>query len=82
MPKFILDNGVTNLDLVTYAGQRFLFDPKLIEDEFINNEVLKNDYKFSTGQLRSTTPPTLRERYLLIESGEILSSESNNKFLI
>ncbi|MBC7382247.1 MAG: hypothetical protein H7296_04535 [Bacteroidia bacterium] len=82
MPKFIIDNEIKNLDLTTYAGQKFLYDQSLADDEFLNNEVLKNDYKFSTGQLRIANPPTERERYLLIESGEILASESNNKFLI
>lgn len=78
MPKFIMDNDIKDLNLITSAGQTFVFDNKLIDDEFISNEAVKNDYKYCTGKV----PPFNRLSYILTESGEILSSEENELFLI
>jgi hypothetical protein len=77
MPKFIIDNNIKDLNLITRAGQTFIFDNDFIDDEFISNEAATNDYKYCTGKV----PPFNRLSYILTESGEILSSETNELFL-
>lgn len=77
MPKFILDNNITDLNLATTAGQSFVYDSDFVEDEFLNFEVLKNDYKFCTGRpIFDTT--AVRGNYLLTEMPEILANEQEN----
>lgn len=81
MPKFILDNNITDLNLATTAGQVFKYDSDFISDEFLSGEVLKNDYKFCTG--RPIFDNTIvRGNYLLTETPEILSSEDANDFIL
>jgi hypothetical protein len=80
MPKFIEDNGILDLNLVTTANQTFVFDDELIYDEFLSNEAVSNNYKYCTGDLKVNSN-FARSSYLLIESGDILSTEANNKFL-
>ena len=81
MPKFIIDNNITDLNLMTTAGQVFKYDPSFISDEFLNNEILKNDYKFRTGTpIFDTT--AIRGNYLLTEASEILSTENKNDFIL
>ena len=80
MPKFILDNDIKDLNLITTAGQTFVFDTDFIVDEFISTEVSKNDYKYCTGNLR--TPPLSNKRFLLCEDGKILASEIENLFTL
>ena len=81
MPKFIIDNNIIDLNVATTAGQIFKYDPSFISDEFLNNEILKNDYKFRTG-----TPifdnTAKRGNYLMTEEPEILSSENSNDFIL
>lgn len=80
MPKFISDNGILDLNLVTTANQTFVYDNELIYDEFLSNEAIKNDYKYCTGELKVNSN-FARSSYLLVESSDILSTEANNKFL-
>lgn len=80
MPKFIIDNNIKDINLVTTAGQGFYFDTDYIDDDFMNDKVIKNNYKFCTGKFFVNTG--IRGNYLLIESGEILETETNNLFLI
>lgn len=91
MPKLISDNSIQDLNLVTFAGQSFLYDPEFIADEFLSNDTLKNNYNFCTGELKATIPPTKRSKYLLIDHlnspdevryETILTSEADNKFLV
>ena len=81
MPKFIFDNNITDLNLATTAGQVFKYDSDFIADEFLNNEVLANDFKFCTGKpIFDNT--IIRGNYLTTETPEILSTENTNDFIL
>jgi hypothetical protein len=80
IPQFILDNDIKDLDIVTTAGQEFIFETDLIQDEFLSRDVIVNDYKFNTGKLFVNT--AVQANFLLIESGEILQTDANEFFLI
>jgi hypothetical protein len=82
LPKLIQDNNITNLNAVTGIGDTFIYDTDFIFDEFQSRDVLKNDYKFCTGNVNIPNASFTNENYLLIESGAILSSEAGELFLI
>jgi len=79
-PKFILDNNITDLNLVTTANQSFVYDTDLVYDEFLSNEAAAANYRYCTGELKVNSN-SARTPYLLIESSDILSTEANNRFL-
>lgn len=89
LPQLIMDNNVQNINAVTTAGQVFLYDPELVTDEFLRDDAMRNNYKFCTGTLRETDPPTSREAYILIDKDPLLSgtrqtalsTEAGNKLL-
>lgn len=81
MPKFIIDNNITDLNLATTAGQIFNYDSDFISDEFLSGEVLKNDYKFCTGRPIFDNM-IIRGNYLTTETPEILSTENANDFIL
>lgn len=82
MPRLLVDNNVQSLNYVTGLNDTFVYDTDLIEDEFLSREVLKNNYRFCTGDLKKTNASFVSENYLLIESGEILQNEVSEDFTI
>ena len=82
LPKLIEDNGITNLNAVTGIGEEFIYDTEFIYDEFESNEVMRNQYKFVTGDVSMPNASFTSGDYLLIESGAILSSDAGELFLI
>ncbi len=80
IPRFIADNGITDLGMITTAGQQFIFNTDAVEDEILSLDVLRNGYNFNTGKFFISKRKA--ENYLLIENKEILKTESNNLFLI
>jgi len=79
LPKLIFDNNITDLNAVTFTGQKFIYDTDFIFNEIMSEEILRKDYKFSTGELKIFNRAILGD-YLLIENGEILKDEANNLF--
>jgi len=77
MSKFIRDNNIEHIDIITTAGQTFQYESDLIYDFFIFDEIVNNDYKFCTGKGLSQDATN----YLLIENTDILSTEGDNLFL-
>ncbi len=82
LSKLILDNNIQDLNRVTSIGDVFVYDTDFVADEFLQNDILKNNYKFVTGKLAVSSSPVIVENYLLIESSDILKSEAGNLFLI
>jgi hypothetical protein len=82
LPKFIEDNSIKDVNLVTFAGQSFIYDTDFIFDEFLSTETAKEGYVFSTGYLRETDPPRSRTLYLRTETGSILKAENNKNFTV
>lgn len=79
LPKLISDNNITDLNVLTYTGQTFKYDTDFVFNETMSDEILKKNYKFSTGELKVFNNQILGD-YLLIENSEILKDESNNLF--
>jgi hypothetical protein len=82
LPKFIKDNNVQNLDFVTGINEKYVYDTDFIYDEFLSNELIRNNYKFSTGDIKIPNSNVSNENYLLIESLAILQNEAGINFLI
>ena len=79
LPKLISDKNITDLNVLTYTGQTFKYDTDFVFNETMSDEILKKNYKFSTGELKVFNNQILGD-YLLIENSEILKDESNNLF--
>jgi len=79
LPKLIFDNNITDLNAITFTGQMFKYDTDFIFSETMADEIIRKDYKFSTGELKVFNRAILGD-YLLIESEEILKDEANNLF--
>lgn len=79
LPKLIEDNSIKDVNLTTIANQEFVYDDDYIYDEFQSNDVIKNNYKLCTGDLKIFNN-VVRGNYLLIENSEILKDEVNNLF--
>jgi hypothetical protein len=79
LPKFIVDNNITDLNAITTSGQVFKYDTDLIANERLSEEITRKSYQFKTGDLKIYSRGILGE-YLLIESAEILKDEANNLF--
>ena len=82
LPKFIEDNQIKSLDRVTGVGEVYLYDPEYVCDAFLYDDVLRNNYKFVTGDYSLPVSGFTSENYLLIETSEILSTEAGDLFLI
>lgn len=82
LPKFIMDNNIKSLNLVTGIDDVFVYDTDFVADEFLQRDILKNDYKFVTGNLYVPNASFTNENYLLIQSGAILQSDAGDLFLI
>jgi len=82
LPKLIIDNNIQNLNFVTGINDTFIYDTDFVVDEFLQNDIIKNDYKFVTGDLYIPNASFTNENYLLIESGAILQSDAGDLFLI
>ena len=82
MPKFLIDNNIEDLNFLTVVGQVFVYDTDFVADDFMAMEILKNNYVFCTGKLLVTNIPAVRSNFLLIENGDILSTENNTLFII
>jgi len=82
LPKFIMDNNIKSLNLVTGINDVFVYDTDFVADEFLQRDILKNDYKFVTGNLYIPNASFTNENYLLIQSGAILQSDAGDLFLI
>ena len=81
MPKLILDNGIKDLNLTTTAGEVFLYDTDFVSDEFLNNEVVKNDYKFCTGRPIFYDSEN-RFSFLITENNEYITTGVEQKIKI
>ena len=79
LPKLIFDNNITDLNAITYTGQKFIYDTDLVFNEIMSDEIIRKNYKFSTGELKIFSRAILGD-YLLIENSEILKDEANNLF--
>jgi len=82
LPKFIEDNNITNLNRVTGVGEVYIYDPMYIVDAFMYNDVVRNDYKFVTGDYSLPDSSFSSEEYLLIETSEIMASEVGELFTV
>jgi len=82
LPKFIEDNSIKDVNLITYAGQTFVYDSGFVFDEFLSTETAKEGYVFSTGYLRETDPPRFRVKYLRAENGSIIEAENKQNFIV
>lgn len=79
LPKLIFDNNITDLNAITYTGQKFIYDTDFVFNEIMSDEIIRKNYKFSTGELKIFSRAILGD-YLLIENSEILKDEANNLF--
>jgi hypothetical protein len=79
LPKFIVDNNITDLNAITTSGQVFKYDTDFIANEILSEEIARKSYQFKTGDLKIFSRGIVGE-YLLIESSEILKDEANNLF--
>ena len=77
MTKFIQDNNIQHIDLITSVGQSFIYDSDYIFDEFIFDEIIENNYIFCTGK----GIPQTDDNYLLTEEPQILADEGNDLFV-
>jgi len=82
LPKIIQDNNIQSLVFVSGVGSEIIYDTDFVDDEFIQREILRNNYKFVTGNLYVPNASFTNEKYLLIESEAILESEAGELFLI
>jgi hypothetical protein len=80
LPKLVIDNNITDLNLITTTGQNFVYDTDFITDERMSEEILKKNYKFRTSEAKKTNSVII-ENYLLIENSEILQNEVNEFFI-
>ena len=80
LPKFIIDNQITDVNILTVTGQVFKYDTELVSNERLSDEILRKNYRFQTSELKINRNVILGN-YLLIESAEILKDEANNLFL-
>jgi len=80
LPKLIFDNNITDLNAITYTGQKFIYDTDFVFNEIMSDEIIRKNYKFSTGELKIFSRAILGD-YLLIENSEILKDEANNLFI-
>ncbi len=79
MTKFIVDNNIQNLDLVSTVGQGFTYDTDFIYDGFVYNEIIEDGMIYCTGTLKQDTKT---ENNLLTELPDILASENDTLFLV
>lgn len=82
LPKLIMDNNIKSLNFVTGINDVFVYDTDFVVDEFLQRDILKNNYKFVTGDLHIPNASFTNENYLLIQSGAILQSDAGDLFLI
>lgn len=82
LPKLLQDNNITNLNYVSGIGEEIIYDTDFVADEFIQRDILRNNYKFVTGNLYVPNASFTNENYLLIESGAIMQSDAGDLFLI
>ena len=82
IPKFMKDNNITNVNMVTKTGDVFVYDTTLIVDEIMLDKINKGRLLFMTSDAPNNVIKADSTNYLLIESSEILSSEANINFLI
>jgi hypothetical protein len=80
LPKLVVDNNITDLNLRTITGQGFFYDTEFIANERMSEEIIKKNYKFKTSEAKKTNN-VVAENYLLIENGEILQNEVNEFFI-
>lgn len=80
LPKFIIDNQITDVNVLTVTGQVFKYDTELVSNENMSDEILRKNYRFQTSALKINKNVILGN-YLLIESEAILKDEANNLFL-
>ena len=75
--KFALDNAIYSFDYVASGNEQFVYNSELIAKEHISNEILVNNYNFTTGNLNIPNA-SFNDDYLLTENEEIISTEDNN----
>ena len=80
LPKLVIDNNITDLNLITTTGQNFVYDTDFVANERMSEEIMKKNYKFRTSEAKKTNSVVV-ENYLLIESSEILQNEVNEFFI-
>lgn len=80
LPKLLIDNNITDLNLVTVTGQNFVYDTDFISNEAMSEEITKKNYKFKTTEAKKTSS-IIAENYLLIENTEILQNEVGEFFI-
>jgi len=77
LPKFVEDNGITNLNIVAGGDEVYIYDTDFISNEFMSADVLRNKLKFSTGDYYIPNASFVNENYLLTGLGEIFSTGDN-----
>jgi hypothetical protein len=82
LPKLIQDNNIQSLNFVSGVGDVIIYDTDFVADEFIQRDILRNNYKFVTGDLHVPNASFTNENYLLIENGAIMQSDAGDLFLI
>ena len=80
LPKLVIDNNITDLNLITTTGQNFVYDTDFVANERMSEEIMKKNYKFRTSEAKKTNS-VVTENYLLIENSEILQNEVNEFFI-
>jgi DNA-binding winged helix-turn-helix (wHTH) protein len=80
LPKLLIDNNITDLNLVTVTGQGFFYDTEFSANERMSEEITKKNYKFKTTETKKTNT-VVAENYLLIENSEILQNEVGDFFI-
>lgn len=81
LPKFIKDNNITNLNMISKVGDIFIYETDLIINKIMIDRISRDRLLFTTSDINNTTFIG-NSNYLLIESYDNLLSESNIKFLI
>ena len=81
LPKFLKDNGITNMDAKAETGDVFVYDTDFVENDFLHDEILKNDYKFRTNDLPYVNANDNSRHFLLTENGLILRTETKKNIL-
>ena len=80
LPKLVIDNNITDLNLITTTGQTFVYNTDFVANERMSEEIMKKNYKFRTSEAKKTNN-VVAENYLLIENSEILQNEVNEFFI-
>jgi hypothetical protein len=65
--KLLVDNGITDINGLTETSDVMLFDPELIADQNISDEVAQHDIRFVTGIDQGA--------FLITEDGDFITTE-------